>query len=178
MSSVGGRFVGHTTNPVHQDAHIIADAVGRLARTVEIDLARSAHVLLSGLPALGSGNTIALPAFNEFALVTDCAEYGARPTWRFGSSTSQPRIGRNGKPVVVGKRFGSGRYSEGSHCPLSWTPTVEQIARGRAAYAVWHSALTKLVPILKGKLQEHEAIGPIAPACPWNSHVLADTAAV
>ncbi len=39
----------------------------------------------------------------------------------------------------------------------------------RAQYTVWREALVALVPILNGAaaMKTHRAIGPMAPACPW-----------
>jgi hypothetical protein len=45
----------------------------------------------------------------------------------------------------------------------------ELVAFHRAQYAVWHAALAALVPQLNAALQGHQAIGPFAPARPWEA---------
>ena len=177
-SGAGSRYAAEIGGAPHADALAIAAEVGSLSKAIEVDIEQSGKALLGDLAMLAGSTPMAPPTLNERTLVIDCADAGCRPAWRFGNPQPRPLLGRNGKPVLIGQRFASARYSIGAVCPLSWEgPTIEQIALGRARYAVWHAALIKVAARLKGKLKEHDATGPSAPAQPWNSSILPEAAA-
>lgn len=149
----------------HRDALIIADAVAALPGVV-VDLRHEA--LLGGLSALAE--VIAAPQIKLSAvdLVEVHARSGVSPDWCRHQPRPRAVIGPNGKQTVCGKRYGKDRYSDGAHCPLRWgDPTVESIARARAAYTVWWQSLDGLAKSLDGKLKDHVASAPAALRAPW-----------
>ena len=82
---------------------------------------------------------------------------------------------RDGSRIrVVGKSYGrasNGKwryYTEGSHCPLRFEPTVEEVAQSRADWTAWLTGLQELVLGLRGHLSEHWPVGPRWPLEPWN----------
>lgn len=161
----------------HADAKVIMEAVETLDRMVEVDWEQSASQLLGELCHLLPPNPSVptLPLFHQRHIVIKNAEAGTRPSWGKWIPRPKPALGRNGKPKRIGKRYASDRYSDGACCPLVWS-NFEEAVRCRAVYAVWHSALCQLVKLLDGKLSDHVASPPFAPAAPWNMRILQSSA--
>ena len=157
----------------NSDAKVILDVVQTLDLQVEIDWKQSASELIGEFGRLLSSNhpISAPPIFRQRLIVIECAETGTRPAWGRWAPRPKPEIGLNGKPILLGKRYASDRYSESACCPLVWE-NIEQLIRCRAAYAVWHSALCQLAVCLKGKLRDYQPLPPSAPAAPWRAATL------
>jgi hypothetical protein len=151
----------------HGDAFIVADEVARLRASVSVDWKLSKDFLLGHLSPLAPEIDLQID-LSEIELVQHHARQGIAPDWCRHPPKANPVIGVNGKPKVRGTRYGKDRYSEGSHCPLSWgAPTVEGVALARAAYTVWWRSLDRLAKSLNGKMKHHIAAPPAAPAAPW-----------
>ena len=98
-------------------------------------------------------------------LVIRHAKMGTRPEWIAGTPRPRPDIGARGAPRFVGACKAKNYYSQGSYCPLDWSPSPLHVILGRADYHLWHQALTKLSDTLE---LEHFEILPLdVSAAPW-----------
>lgn len=95
------------------------------------------------------------------ALIMLHARLGTRPIWDMGPV----RLVR-GKPAMIGRQYGKGRFSEGSHCPLVLEPSAPEIAAARFEYMCWHTALVALAGAALN-LKSIAPQQPAAPAAPW-----------
>ena len=101
------------------------------------------------------------------ALVTMHAKMGTRPDW---GDTNPPRphaikAERGPGWKVVGECRAKNLYTEGSYCPLQFSPSPLTIAEIRADYLAWWRGLNALVATLE--LTEHAALPPVSPEMPW-----------
>lgn len=108
--------------------------------------------------------TLLIASTNRTALVQKHAVFRSRPEWRHEDLTVEGVAAGRGF-ALVGECRGKNLYTEGSYCPLRYTPSPLQIVLDRADYLLWHQALTTLAETLE--LSEHEAIKPAASAAPW-----------
>ncbi|MGH6875947.1 MAG: hypothetical protein ACREHV_01075 [Rhizomicrobium sp.] len=109
-------------------------------------------------------DVIAVSSINLPALVQTHALKRSRPQWQNDSPVPVPVHSGRGF-AIVGECRGKNLYTEGSHCPLAWSPSPLSIVLERAEYFLWHQALTTLAETLE--LNEHEATKPAASAAPW-----------
>lgn len=151
----------------HRDALLVSDAVSKLDSRVELDWFASRNALLGDFNGL-AGDCDRSIVVSERELIRLHAIRATRPAWDIGFPKPAPDIGPNGKPKVIGKRYGKDRYSEDSQCRLVWGgPTIESVILARASYAVWHQALLKLARSLDGQMTQHNVLLPAAPSTPW-----------
>lgn len=105
------------------------------------------------------------------------AKMGTRPDWRSEPIKVHGIKVQGGAYKLVGKATGSRRgrvwYSEGSYCPLEFTPRPETVALARAEYWAWWRGLVELSRLARGQLNDYEALQPAAPPYPWREIVRA-----
>lgn len=100
------------------------------------------------------------------ALVTMHAIKGTRPDyWDEQVKPTHVPATRSGQPAVVGICQGKNRYSEGSYCPMEWSPSPTSILTSRADYAAWHQGLVLLASTLD--LAKFDVLPPSASPTPW-----------
>lgn len=94
------------------------------------------------------------------AIVRRCAVGGTRPDWFEGVGAPRrvavmKRHKRRHRKVKVGER---------------WEPCSPQaICAAREIYARWHSAVTRLAEVLRGRLTDWRITGFAAPESPWEA---------
>lgn len=179
--SSGGVSIGGGSSPQryaaisapHPDAVIvghqvesIAEMLGGAAGRVTVDYFGSRPMLFSDGKLMMAPREMSLPAFNILVIVKSMAVMKRRPRWNVGLMYPQRTLGANGKPVVKGIRP-NGRYEPDAHCPLTWTPSIRDVAEARAEYLLWHRALTELADSLADSLVSHAPTRPGAPGEPW-----------
>lgn len=150
----------------HRDALIIAAHVEALGSDLlELNTRRWLEFILDDLINLDSERFEFW--IDKGALVERSAVTMRRPQWDVGSRRAGPLMSRNGKPRMRGDRYGKDRYSEGSYCPLRWSPSIRSIALARTNYFVWQDALCELARSLNGKLSDFSPTPPMAGSAPW-----------
>jgi hypothetical protein len=78
--------------------------------------------------------------------------------------------------AIVGECKGKNLYTNGSYCPLQWSPSPTSIVSSRAEYAVWHHGLTQLAGMLE--LKKYAVLTPKASATPWIDDMEAESRVV
>lgn len=177
----GGVAIGGGSSPQryaaiaapHPDALVVEQAIKGLAGLmggaggmVTIDYANSRPILFGEGVALAP-RAMALRPYNIAVIVTSMARLNKRPTWNVGLIRPQRTLGSNGKPVVEGINKTTRRPDPGAHCPLTWTPSMREIAETRGEYLLWHRALVELSAALADSLVAHVPTFPQAPQTPW-----------
>ena len=126
--------------------------------------------LRRGLRAASSSavprDVLLLNTINAAALVTIHAVKRTRPQWQHEPLMPGSADGPTGRPVLIGESRGKHLYTEGSYCPVRWSPSPIDVVLGRADYHVWRQALVTLAATLD--LDEHQALPPAATVAPWH----------
>ena len=185
--------LGYVPGAPHEDAEIIADAIGKLPTSVPIASEHDARHLFGDLVGIAESSISSLmkSAFNQQALVTLHASMGTRPNWKFAHPSAhqmfaptlgagRPRaivygIDADGDLVELKRNEGRARKRDGEYSlamsprsPLDWQhPAPLHIGECRAEYVAWHSALALLATDLAGTLAEFEPMSPSATSLPW-----------
>lgn len=161
----------------HPDAETIARAVERLG-DVAVDWPGSRPHILGHLAALVAETDVLLSALvvARPGLVGMHAKMGTRPRL-LDRPRPEPIVGNNGKPVVqylddkgrlVEGRTRARHYGKAARCPLQYWPIPREVAFARIEYLIWREALCELACALNdGRLEDHVALPPAAPARPW-----------
>lgn len=176
----------------HPDAVLIAKELFRFSNCISLPNEESARALLGPLADLDPLAITAALAVrpNAASLLLRYAVLSRRPELCLDQSQPSPvyRDGDRRRPMIVYLDDGELIPANVSHwrekdraafygeprCLLSWeNPTIKTIATQRAEYAIWHSMLRLLQSKLTGRLTEHEALVPSAPARPWDASVAA-----
>lgn len=113
----------------------------------------------------GPRDVIAVNSVNVAALVHAHALKRTRPFWQHDAPMPLPAEHKGRGVALIGECRGKNLYTDGSYCPLRWSPSPLQIVLDRADYLLWHQALTTLSETLA--LSAHQATKPAAPAAPW-----------
>ena len=191
-----GDGLGFTPGAPHEDALIVADAIGRLDTAGRFaDDVEASAMFGDLLPIAGDAvASIAMAVFNPQSLVISKATMGTRPKWQFELPTPYQMFREFGDPVgavrkrplVYGvdadgdlveilpnrgravARDGFYSYAYSPRSPLQWgDPSMISIGHARAEYVFWHDALTTLARDLIGRLAEWDAQPPALAAMPW-----------
>lgn len=150
---------------------------------VEIDTSRG-----QSLPA-DDAEIIAAIVHGELSpwmasIVAEHAATGSTPDWMPGATPRcVPRewhINRHGRRAttepcghdMVPTRRGRPRRIERRWCPVTYTPSAQEIAGARRRYLSWHNALVQVRDALKEiKLERHEVTDSLPPLTPWKRSV-------
>ncbi|MBR2117684.1 MAG: hypothetical protein IJ935_03225 [Afipia sp.] len=186
---------GFVPGAPHEDAVIVADAVGKISDEARFEDADNVGKLFGDLVAIAEDAIASLlkAQFNPRAMIISKAIGGARPPWDFEcptprqmKATFRDSIGAlRDRPVVYGTdaqgdtvmlmpnrgravaRDGLYDFRMSPRSPLHWDPSVLHIGHARAEYFAWHCALVTLANDLAGKLKEFEPTAPAVRAMPW-----------
>lgn len=112
-------------------------------------------------------DVILVQSFNVTSLIIRHAVWRSRPDWRTEQMRPVPTVAQRGRQdlaQIIGRRLAKNIYTEGSYCPLIWTPSPIEVVLARADYFVWRQGLVRLTAL---DLSEHEAMPPAAPPLPW-----------
>lgn len=150
---IGCKIDGGGTSEPHPDADIVASA-------------------LAALPDARGGRRMAI-------WIAELARAGMRPDWMEGATTrcvpldlGREKPGRPPKSEVCGTvevvNRGRKRTVEMRWCPVTFTPTAQQIASARRSYLLWWDALHDLrVNMQHGGLSAWRVTNDMPPRKPW-----------
>jgi hypothetical protein len=111
-------------------------------------------------------DVLLLNTINLSALVTRHAIKGTRPDFWDEQPQARMTPAKHGSnAAIIGECRGKNLYTNGSYCPLQWSPSPTSIVSSRAEYAVWHHGLTQLAGMLE--LKKYAVLTPKASAAPW-----------
>lgn len=188
--------LGFVPGAPHEDALIVADAIGLLETEARLHDPADAMMLFGEFaPICGDAmSSLMIKIWNPQSLVITHAISGKRPPWRFEQPVPYPvkeefrdvagsvRVRTTvygtdevGCTVMLapnrGKRVqlrGMYDWDRTPRCPLNWNnPSVLAIGDARAEYLAWRDALAFLATALAGRLNEFEPLAPAAARLPW-----------
>lgn len=154
-AELGCRIDGGGSSPCHEDAEAVA-------------------AVLSNLPVALGGRGMAVR-------MAEWARAGTTPDWMPGAA---PKVvpahiegrsigGRPSRSVVIGREGMeiSGRKFEWEvrACPITWSPSAQQIGVARREYLAWGLALLEVRANLRAcrMLRGHELTDAMPPRAPW-----------
>lgn len=179
-----GDGLGIVPGTPHPDAEIIGRALADLPDAAML-LAEDCFALLGPYGALDAAaveraaqrQRFNLQAAMVRAAILSPPEWNIglphpRPWKRTAAGTAVVHIDRDGELIETRSHPKQGGWwhviSFAPRSMIKWDePDVEALLATRAAYALWHHGLMLVREAVAGKLAEHEALPPEAPARPW-----------
>ncbi|WP_316191629.1 MULTISPECIES: hypothetical protein [unclassified Bradyrhizobium] len=187
---------GYVPGAPHEDAELIAAAIGELPQEVPMASREDAELLFGEwLPIAGDAlDIIRRVTFDQRSLVISHGVLGTRPRWGFrqpapyqvktpfrdaaGSLRERPRVvglDAAGDLVDLVPNRGRRAQREGLYSPecaprspLVWgDPAPLAIAESRAEYLAYHHGLCTLAVSLAGRLAVYEPLPPAIRPLPW-----------